>query len=155
MGMTTATGTRLQHQHEVLYTLLDGLSAEAISRRSATGKWSLLENVAHLAAYQQQFSRRIDRILAEESPLLEAYIGDNDPFFLEAREESPADLLADLSADRLYLHDRIVSLSNAQLARRASHPRYGSRTLSMWIEFFLLHEAHHLYTMWKLLEEMP
>ncbi|TDW99774.1 DinB family protein [Dinghuibacter silviterrae] len=150
--MTTATATRLQHQHEVLYTLLEG--RENVTVRPASGKWSLLENVAHLFAYQQQFSHRVDRILAEDNPLFEAYIGDNDPLFLEAREQTPSDLLTDLSADRLYIHDRILALDEVQLARGATHPRYGSRTLVLWTEFFLLHEAHHLYTMWKLLEEM-
>jgi hypothetical protein len=151
MGMTTATATRLQYQHEVLYTLLEGQAA--VSVRPAPDKWSLLENVAHLFAYQRQFSRRIDRILSEDQPSFEAYVGDNDPVFLEAREEPLADLLTDLCADRLYLHDRIVALDEAQLARQASHPRYGVRTLLAWTEFFLLHEAHHLFTMWKLLEE--
>jgi hypothetical protein len=131
--------------------LLDG--RENVATRPASGKWSLLENVAHLFAYQRQFSRRIDRILAEEHPLFEAYVGDNDPVYLEACTESLPDLLADLGADRLYLHDRLVSLSDQQMARTAAHPRYGTRTLTSWTEFFLLHEAHHLFTMWKLLEE--
>ena len=33
------------------------------------------------------------------------------------------------------------------------HPKYGALTLVEWTEFFLLHEAHHLFTLFKLLNE--
>ncbi|HTJ14754.1 MAG TPA: DinB family protein [Dinghuibacter sp.] len=146
--IAAATAARLRGQHEVLYLLLPG--DRPLRERPSPDTWSLLENAAHLAAYQKMFARRVERILAEDEPAFAAYVGDNDPYFLAAREESAADLLVDLSADRLYLYDWITSLGDDPLSRTAVHPKYGRRTLAMWTEFFLLHEAHHLYTMWKL-----
>jgi hypothetical protein len=150
--MTRSTANRLQQQHETLYTILEHQGPQDLLRRPAPDTWSLLENVAHLAAYQQVFAKRVARILTEDNPSFAAYIGDQDPNFLAARDLPLEDLLTDLSADRLYLHDWIISLDPLQLAREATHPKYGTRTLSLWTEFFLLHKAHHLFTMWKLLE---
>lgn len=146
--IAAATAARLRGQHEVLYLLLP--EDRPLGDRPAPGVWSLLENTAHLAAYQKVFAGRVRRILTEDGPALPAYVGDDDPYFLEAREQTAADLLVDLSADRLYLYEWIASLGDDALARVAVHPKYGRRTLGMWTEFFLLHEAHHLYTMWKL-----
>jgi hypothetical protein len=35
-------------------------------------------------------------------------------------------------------------LTDEQLARIGMHTRLGELTLLQWLEFFLLHEAHHL-----------
>jgi hypothetical protein len=32
------------------------------------------------------------------------------------------------------------------LSRKGFHPSFGALTIPQWLEFFLLHEAHHLYT---------
>lgn len=158
MGITNAsipesTAQRLRCQHECLETLIGDRSGDELRLRPLPEKWSVLENIAHLAAYQQMFSRRVTRMLTEDDPALPAYIGDTDPRFLDMKEQAPGDLLADLSSDRLYLHDWLMSLGGAQLARTGTHSRYGTRSLLLWIEFFLLHEAHHLETIWKLTSE--
>ena len=145
LGISTVM--RLRYQHECLPLLI---ADQDPARHPAPGKWSILENIAHLAAYQKVYASRIGRILNEENPSIPAYVGDEDPYFLQARENSVEDLLVYLNSDRLYLHDWVTSLSGEQLSRRATHPRYGVRTLMLWTEFFLLHESHHLETIWKL-----
>jgi hypothetical protein len=145
LGISTVT--RLRYQHESLPLLI---ADQDPARRPAPEKWSILENIAHLGAYQKIFAARIQRILSEENPLIPAYVGDADPCFLQLRENSIQDLIVYLNSDRLYLHDWLTSLSGEQLSRRATHPRYGDRTLLLWTEFFLLHESHHLETIWKL-----
>ena len=147
------TTGRLQQQHQCIQTLLDTTGDQDTRLRPAPSTWSIRENIAHLCAYQQIFAARVHRILTEDNPSFAAYVGDDDPRFLEAREQPVAELLADLSYDRLYLSDWLTSLSEAQLARKAAHPKYGARSLSLWTEFFLLHEAHHLFTIWKLTED--
>ena len=44
----------------------------------------------------------------------------------------------------------LKSLEDDQLARTGRHPVLGKLTLSEWIEFFLLHEAHHIMTIFQL-----
>jgi hypothetical protein len=144
---------RLRQQHESIQTMLDASGDQDLRLRPAPSTWSIQENIAHLYAYQQIFAGRVHRILTETNPTFAPYVGDNDPRFLTAREQPVAELLTDLSSDRLYLSDWLTSLSEAQLAMKASHSTFGTRSLSLWTEFFLLHEAHHLFTIWKLAED--
>jgi hypothetical protein len=37
-----------------------------------------------------------------------------------------------------------------QLALKGTHPKYGTLMITEWTEFFLLHEAHHLFTLFRL-----
>jgi hypothetical protein len=145
-----STVQRLRIQHECIATIIGSQPEELLRQRPSPDKWSIVENIAHLLAYQQIFVKRVKRILTEESPAIAAYVGDHDPFFLEAAEQRLADLLTDIATDRQYLYEWITSLNGNQLSRRAAHSRYGSRTLLSWTEFFLLHEAHHCNTIWKL-----
>jgi hypothetical protein len=36
-------------------------------------------------------------------------------------------------------------LSHMDASRVGIHPLFGEMSLALWVEFFLLHEAHHLY----------
>ena len=40
----------------------------------------------------------------------------------------------------------VRSLSPAESARTGLHPTFGEMDVAGWLGFFLLHEAHHLYT---------
>ena len=40
----------------------------------------------------------------------------------------------------------VNGLTPEQLERTGLHPAFGPMTIPRWLEFFLLHEAHHLYT---------
>ena len=141
---------RLRCQHECLNVLLEVPDRQILVKRPAPEKWHIVDQVAHLVAYQHVFAGRIHEILCQDNPAFPRYVGDNDPLFLERRNESPDDLLVDLSADRQYLYEWICSLEPDQLRRTATHPVYGERSLLLWSEFFLLHEAHHCFTIFKL-----
>jgi hypothetical protein len=153
MFLPESTAQRLRCQHGSIAILIEAQGEQQLRRRPSPEKWSIVEHIAHLSAYQQVFGQRIKRILMEENPLIARYEGDHDPYFLEVREQPLDDLLVDLSVDRQYLYEWLHSLSSGQLGRKATHPVYGSRSLLMWTEFFLLHEAHHCNTIWKLTED--
>jgi hypothetical protein len=51
---------------------------------------------------------------------------------------------------RAKLMTRLRSLNEEDFARTGVHPKFGSMSLSMWLEFFLVHEAHHLYVVLQL-----
>jgi hypothetical protein len=50
-----------------------------------------------------------------------------------------------ISSTRAKLMARLISLSEEDFARTGVHPKFGEMSLSLWLEFFLVHEAHHLY----------
>ncbi len=58
-----------------------------------------------------------------------------------------------VTALRLKLIDRIAGLQASDYARAGIHSAFGEMSLSMWVEFFLVHEAHHLYAILQRIRE--
>jgi uncharacterized damage-inducible protein DinB len=136
---------RLETQLEVIPFLLTGASSAAIAARPALGQWSALENLAHLARHHEVFLERLHRILEENAPQLGRYRAEEDLAWPEWSSLSLAEILARLKAYRAEIISLIKGLSQAETNRVGIHPLFGEMTLARWVEFFLLHEAHHLY----------
>lgn len=140
---------RVAAQLDALPQLLAPASAEDLRRRTRTGKWSAHENVAHIGRVNELFLARVRRILGEDAPALPQYRADDDDGWPAWSALSTAEVLRRLAAQRAELVDLLAPLSPAELARIGVHSRFGPMPLSLWVEFFLLHEAHHLYTVLK------
>jgi len=56
--------------------------------------------------------------------------------------------------ERLKIFDAITGLNSNDLNRKALHKKYGEMSLLKWTEFFLLHEAHHLFTIFMLSSQL-
>jgi uncharacterized damage-inducible protein DinB len=145
---------RLRHQHETLTELLEGCSEEALRRRAIPGKWSIFEQSAHLAAYQPTFYARLQQMESVNGPSFERYVADNDPHFQECCQKSLSELLDYLNKERAVISRHLLSLTEMDLQRSGRHPKYGLMDVGGWTEFFLLHEAHHLFSIFMLAREM-
>jgi uncharacterized damage-inducible protein DinB len=141
---------RLQYQHLSIIWIVDSLSAEKLLLKTAPKKWNIHELVAHLARYQTIFMDRIKKILNEEQPLIQRYKAEEDPAFDEWRNKSTFDLLQRLKADRQVIINQVMHLSEAQLIRTGVHTKYGEMNIQEWVNFFLLHEAHHTFVIFQL-----
>lgn len=141
---------RLQHQHAGIRGIIGDLPDHVLRQPVNPGKWSALENIAHLVAYQPVFLDRLERIAREPSPAFDRYVAENDPLFPGYLDRSAASLLDQIGADRARIISTLQDGGETLLARTASHPRFGLLTTIDWTEFFLLHEAHHLYTIFAL-----
>ena len=124
---------------------LNGVSAESLNAKPISGKWSAHEQLAHLARYHQIFLQRIDRILTEQAPEFPRYRAEDDPEWPAWTSLSTSQLLVRISSMRAKLMARLRSLNEEDFARIGVHPKFGAMSLSLWLEFFLVHEAHHLY----------
>ena len=149
MPLSASTASRLASQLDCLPALLEGASAEALSRRTRSGKWSVHENLAHLARHHDVFLERIRTVLAQDRPALARYAAEQDPEWLAWAALTTNEVLARLGALREELIATFRRLSDTELARPAIHPALGEMPLTLWLEFFLLHEAHHLYVVMK------
>lgn len=145
---------RLRHQHQTMRELADGLTEEQLRMRVNEGKWSAHENIAHLVAYQPVFIARLQRIQQEEEPLFERYVADNEPAFNEAVRQSATELFQRAENDRKRIADILLAQDEQALNRIAIHARYGKLNVVQWTEFFLLHEAHHLFTIFMLTSDL-
>jgi len=143
--LSQSTRSRLATQLECLQVILGRRDASAINRRPASGKWSTHENLAHLARMHEITVERIRRILSEGQPQLPRYKAEDDPEWPQWTAMRTEEVLRRLSTLRDDLIQLVTRLSPEQLSRVGVHGALGGMMIPEWIEFFLLHEAHHLY----------
>jgi isoprenylcysteine carboxyl methyltransferase (ICMT) family protein YpbQ len=77
-------------------------------------------------------------------------VADNDPAFIACCERPLPGLLNDLSNERTIIIEGLMTLTGAAISKTGRHPKYGLLTIAEWTEFFLLHEAHHLFSIFML-----
>lgn len=144
LTLPDSTAWRLRTQLDCLRIILAGVTPDVLDRQPAPGKWSARENLAHLARYQEVFITRIARIQMESRPSLPRYRAEEDPEWASWAGRGATELIEALHAQRKMLVQQVEAMKDEDLARTAIHPRFGEMTLAQWLEFFLLHEAHHL-----------
>ena len=148
-----STLLRLETQLEVIPVLMSGTAPEAVLIRPRSGKWSAHENLAHLARHHEVFLDRLNRMLAENTPELGRYRAEDDSAWPEWSCLPTEEVLSRLTALRAEIVRFIRELSEEETNRAGIHPLFGEMSLSRWVEFFLLHEAHHLYVVMTRLGE--
>ena len=137
--------TRLQTQLEALDRLLSGISDEALTQRPIPGKWSALEHIAHVGRYHEVFLERFERILCEDQPTFTRYRSEDDPGLGAWFALPVSEVFSRLRELRSQLVQRANELEPDNWKRIGIHPAFGPMTLEQWLEFFLVHEAHHVY----------
>ena len=142
--------TQLQ---DFLAVSLSGVSLETLSANVVPGKWSAHQQIAHLARYHQIFLQRIERILTEQAPEFPRYRAEEDPEWPAWSGLPTPQLLVRISSMRAKLMARLRSLSGEDFERTGVHPKFGVMSLALWLEFFLVHEAHHLYGILQLVRK--
>lgn len=145
MALPETLDARLASQLQSLKLVVGGVSETALRTRPKSGKWSAHENLAHLVQHHKSTLARIRRILPEDRPELPSYSADKDPEWPVLATESTEEVLCKLLALRQELITLTACLSTQQWLRVGIHPVFGPMTLAQWVDFFLLHEAHHLY----------
>ncbi len=134
--------------------MIDGLSDEMIRRQVIPGKWSIFENIVHLQTYQHTFCARMKLLLAGTNPIFTRYTAESDPFFLDNCHKSMREIIQDLLGLRKQMLIELTSLNEEDLRKTALHPVFGNMNLIEWLNFFLLHEAHHMFAIFKLSGEL-
>lgn len=138
------------NQSAVLNHLLAGLTEDQIPQRPEPNKWSIFENMTHLGHYQEVFIERLVMISTEEVPSFSRYIAYDNPGFASWAQLSLQELQGRIQAKRAAIQDFLDNLRGDQLTRVGLHPAYGPITIDGWTQLFLLHEAHHFFTILKL-----
>lgn len=141
---------RLKNQHKTISEIISGVDENRLLVRPRPGKWHIKDNIAHLARYQEIFRERIDRILRKDVPRIERYRAEDDPGFEHWKPLDLKEILHRINSDRKEIFDLVTSLTEEEAGRTGIHKKYGKLTVVQWTEFFLLHEAHHIYTVFQL-----
>jgi uncharacterized damage-inducible protein DinB len=154
MEMPSSISTRLQYQHKSLMDVIDGLTDEQIRRPIIAGKWSIFENIVHLQTYQHTFIKRVRQMLENKNPTFPRYTAEADPEFPDNVCKSTREIMGDLITVRKLMAAEIIAFPSTDLVKTGIHPAFGQMSLLQWLNFFLLHEAHHLFTIFKLAAEL-
>ncbi len=133
--------------------LVSEMPVDLRKRRRRPEKWSLHEHACHLAAAQDLFEERLERMLTEDNPLIRPYLPHEDdaPDLLLAMDLDTA--LGRLEAGRKRLVERLRGLTPAQWRRPARHAEYVRYTVYVMFRHLALHDGLHLYRMEELLLE--
>ncbi|MDF2381164.1 DinB family protein [Nostoc ellipsosporum NOK] len=150
MQMPSSISTRLQYQHKSLLDIIDGLSDDQVHREVVPGKWSIFQHIAHLSCYQHVMIDRIRKILDGDAPVLGAYVAEEDPCFEDICKKSTVDVMRELLGTRKSMAGELNGFAEYDLAKKGVHEAYGEMNLVQCLNFFLLHEAHHLFAIFKL-----
>ena len=137
---------RLEAQFKTIEFVLAGSTPKLLLWQPESGKWSVHHNLAHLGRYHQVFKGRLEQILSQDSPSFGRYRAEDDPGFAEWVAMSSEQVLEQMRVERAGLVERLRALSAEQWKRTGVHP-LRSMDVGGWLEFFLIHELHHCYTM--------
>ena len=144
---------RLRNQHESIDSIISNIDSNRLMLKPQEDKWSIHDNIAHLGRYQHLFLERINAILNTSQPMFDRYKAEHDPDFKKWQNLSNEDLILTLKKDRKNIFSFLTSLTEKKLNRTGHHKKFGTLTIIQWTEFFILHEAHHIYTIFQLAHE--
>jgi hypothetical protein len=140
---------RLREQAADVSRITAGLDEASLAKRTIPDKWSLKELVCHLHRVQQVFERRVQSMLAEDSPAIAVYSPDNDAEFEKMLSRPGKDALAAFLEDRERLAAQWEELSPGEWHRSGRHPEYPHYDVHFQVEYMAHHEAHHIYQMFQ------
>jgi hypothetical protein len=150
MKISDSIACRLKLQHETISEIIFDLDEQQLFKKLQPDKWNIHDNIAHLTRYQLVFIERINKILSTGNPSFGRYKAEDDPEFEGWRTRPTKDLIKQIELNRQDILQLIEGISETELNKTGTHPVYGNLNILKWIEFFLLHEAHHLLTIFQL-----
>ncbi len=129
MKMYQSLIDRLRNQHEAIAAMVEDLDEGFLRAHPEQGKWSIHDNIAHLAKYQPVFIERMNAILHLHEPVFNAYRAEYDPDFEIWRGWNTPNFLGKLDSDRREIFDLITGLSAEDLNRVGIHKKRGRLTI--------------------------
>lgn len=144
---------RFDLQPGSLQNLIEGVSESVLVTRSKADKWSALENIAHLARYHQIFLARLEQMLSLPGQPFPRYKAESDAEWPYWQSLALLELLDKYYDSRREIRLWLEKLSDEQLMLTGLHPAFGAIDVPTMLEMFLLHEAHHFYTVFQRIRE--
>jgi hypothetical protein len=143
--LDAALYSRLTHQLSSFRAWIADADPRDLQWTPPSGKWSALLNLAHVGRHHEVMLERITRVLREDAPVFPRYDEAEDPAWERWTALTVPQVWSALDERRDALVGAVAPLLPEQLARAGVHARFGPMDVRRWLEFFLLHEAHHLY----------
>ena len=121
---------------------LDGASDTELDSKPAPGKWSAREIVHHLADSEMTSAVRLRLLVAEENAAIRPY--DEKAFAIRLHYQRPiANSLLAFQAARLSTGELLDAMTDAEFAKKGTHPDHGSYGVERWLEIYADHAHNH------------
>ncbi len=132
-----------------LIASVDGLSDRDLDRRLAPKKWTIRQQVHHLADAELNLVYRMKKIIAEENPLLMAFDQNEWAATLLYTKTSVEGSIALFYTLRASMTPVLKSLKDSYFSRTGIHNESGKVMLFGVLEHTVEHFEHHLATIEK------
>ena len=121
---------------------LEGASDKELDTKPAPGKWSAREIVHHLADSEMTSAVRLRLLVAEEHAAIRPY--DEKAFAIRLHYQRPiANSLLAFQAARLSTGELLDAMTDAEFAKKGTHPDHGSYGVERWLEIYADHAHNH------------
>ena len=141
---------RLRRTPDRLAEEVAGLPPEVLTRKR-DGKWSIQENAGHLLDLEPLWDQRLNDYDAGAADLHPADLENRKTHEAAHNDRPISEILAEFSAARGRIVDRLARMSPAELARTGLHPRLRQPMSVVDLCFFVAeHDDHHLHTIEEL-----
>jgi len=136
--------SRLQETPKLLVALLRGMSDEALRRKPAPEKWSMLEIACHLRDVEEFFVERYGKIANHDRPQLRMINQDELAAKLRYNEEDLALVLKQFQGLRAESVAILGALAAQSWQRVGVHSKRGDVSIAWTAEHQVEHDANHL-----------
>lgn len=150
MEIHSETMNRFCNQYRIVKHYIEDLPSQAIHTRFTPDRLSIHETIAYLCRYQYIFMDRLKLISSDINPFFEVYLPENDAEYQFTVARTTGALLHDIYRIRDEMRQSLTKLSPAECSRIGTHAILGRMNIHQWLEFFLLHESHQFYKIFKL-----
>jgi hypothetical protein len=135
----------LEATPEILRLLMDGLSLDDASWKPAPDRFSVAEALEHLShAEAHCFRARVERMVEEENPALDAY--DQEALFASGQYSgrSAEDSFDHFEEQRELNLEYLRELPSGTTNRTGIHPEFGPLTVSHVLNEWAFHDIGHI-----------
>jgi hypothetical protein len=136
--------SKLQETPKALAALLRGVPEEALRRKPAPEKWSILELACHLRDVEEFFAERYGKIANHDRPSLRMINPDELAAKLRYNEDDPALVLKEFQGLRAESVAVLGALASQSWQRVGVHPKRGDVSIAWTAEHQVGHDANHL-----------
>jgi hypothetical protein len=134
---------RLRRGAELVAVSLTGAAGSELDFKPGPGTWSIRQIVAHLADAEMVAGMRLRRIIAEDTPKLEAYDQDAWANNLDYARRKPSQSLETFRRIRAENYELLKDLPEAAFERVGLHTERGLLTLKQLTQLIAEHAESH------------
>jgi hypothetical protein len=149
-GMLPFYLERLEGTIARIETKVNGVSEDVLSNK-LDGKWSVKQNIGHLAEVDEIANKRIDEMIAGLSPMSPAVFEPRNDY----NAQSIKDVIHYFRANRLKNLIRYRNVADHELEKSSLHPRLKVQMNPVDLAYFdAEHDDHHLVRVNEILKQL-